>query len=1013
MTADPLRRRAGSRFPGGALALAVALGSSIGLAACGGGGGGGDGGGAGVQIRGTVPDNRPLASDQLEIRAASGERSRAAIGADGRFSAGSLQGSGPYLLRASFSDGDAWYALTELAAEGVTTMNVHAYTDLALKSAVASSGASLDDVFDADGAIPAGMLPDAGRLRAVDDAIDTILAPSLEANGLAGTDLSRVSFAAGDERVDKFLSENPAVVEDGAFTILATDPVTDTRTTVAEQVPLSRDLTAADTVSPEPPARLRSLPAASNEIVLVWEAAKDDVAVTRYEVSRDGQPIATTPFPVHADLPLEGGTDYRYTIVAIDAAGNRSDATPDSVASPLADPDTTPPPAPRDVQVSVANASARVAWTQDGVADVAAFRVLRSVGSGMLDVVSRSTSTGLTDLDLSAATEYCYQVIAIDASENASDPSAISCATTTGTGRLTRPLAPVTPPPVDRPPTPTSGGAAAALLALDVSGLACELEVEESTVAAAVTLDAPCYRAPAGLRIRENGRLTIAPGTVLKFGSGRGIRVDRGGSLTARGTAAEPIVLSGVEQTAGYWSGVELVFSNSVNNVLENVLIEYGGSASAAALTSTAASSSPVRLAVSTVALRQSAGAGFDLDRGTILDAFTDVVATANARPGTVHAEVAGTLVPPLALTGNAVDALDIGGGSNNSVDTTTAWPAIDVPYDVGGLTLDAPLSLPPGAVLRFSSGSSVRINDGGSLRAIGSADAPILLTGRESTPGFWDGVNLVFSNSVDNVFRHVTIEYAGDGSSSGAALASISGSSSPVRLALEDVTLRNGLGPGFRFGPNTRVTAFDRVTSTGNARSGVIYPGWIPETVTAPALTGNTDDTVRLVGDTIATAVRWPALDVPYRIDNITVNAALTIDAGTRVVANGGAEIRVNREGSLNAVGTAGRPIVFVGDSPLPGFWDGFYFVFSNSPLNRFENVEVRHGGQGDAATRGNVTLLCGSTSPSRLAVVGSTLADSAGWGIYRSASGCTVDVDETTSLAGNASGPINAIEP
>ena len=500
---------------------------------------------------------------------------------------------------------------------------------------------------------------------------------------------------------------------------------------------------------------------------------------------------------------------------------------------------------------------------------------------------------------------------------------------------------------------------------------------------------------------------------MLKFASGRGIRVNGGGSLTARGTAAEPIVLSGVERTAGFWSGVQFVFSNSVGNVFENVLIEYGGGGNAAALTSTASSGSPVRLSASTVALRQSAGAGFDFGEGTILDTFTDVVSTANGRSGIVDAEVAGLLVPPLALTGNAVDALDIGDGSRDTVDVMTTWPAIGVPYDVSGLTLDAPLSLPPGAVLRFSSGSGIRINGDGSLRAQGTADAPILLTGRESTPGFWSGVSLVFSNSVDNALRHVTIDYAGDGSSNGAAIASVSGGSSPVRLALEDVTLSNGLGPGFRFGPNTRLSTFDRVTSTGNASAGVMYPEWVPGTVAAPSLTGNVDDTVQLVADSIGTATRWPSLGVPYRIDRITVDAALTIDAGTRVIANSGAEIRVNGDGSFNAVGTAAQPIAFVGDSPLPGFWDGLYFVFSNSPLNRLENVEIRHGGQGDAATRGNVTLLCGGSSPSRLAVAGSTLADSAGWGIYRTTTGCTVDVDAATSLAGNASGTINPLAP
>ena len=47
--------------------------------------------------------------------------------------------------------------------------------------------------------------------------------------------------------------------------------------------------------------------------------------------------------------------------------------------------------------------------------------------------------------------------------------------------------------------------------------------------------------------------------------------------VTAQGTAASPIVLTGQEKTPGYWNGLQLWDSNSVNNILDYVTIEYAG----------------------------------------------------------------------------------------------------------------------------------------------------------------------------------------------------------------------------------------------------------------------------------------------------------------------------------------------------------------------------------------------------------------------------------------------------
>jgi len=208
------------RVPGW-LALAPLV-LALTIAGCGGGSGGGGSGGAsaGSGLRGTVPDNRRLASQQLEIRAASGERSVATIESDGRFAVEQLTGTGPWMLRATFGVDESWYAITHSADK---VANVHAYSDLAVRNVLASAGQSVEALFDQEGALAADMLPTEPEVTAVNTAVGDFLAPSLEAYGLAGLQLATAEFAANGQGLDAFLTANPALVEKADLIIISSD----------------------------------------------------------------------------------------------------------------------------------------------------------------------------------------------------------------------------------------------------------------------------------------------------------------------------------------------------------------------------------------------------------------------------------------------------------------------------------------------------------------------------------------------------------------------------------------------------------------------------------------------------------------------------------------------------------------------------------------------------------------------------------------------------------------------
>ena len=80
------------------------------------------------------------------------------------------------------------------------------------------------------------------------------------------------------------------------------------------------------------------------------------------------------------------------------------------------------------------------------------------------------------------------------------------------------------------------------------------------------------------ISIPDQSSITVEPGVVMQFGTDTGLATQDGSSFAARGTASEPITFTGVDGAPGAWRGLSFSFSKSVNNLLDNVLIEYAGS---------------------------------------------------------------------------------------------------------------------------------------------------------------------------------------------------------------------------------------------------------------------------------------------------------------------------------------------------------------------------------------------------------------------------------------------------
>ena len=190
--------------------------------------------------------------------------------------------------------------------------------------------------------------------------------------------------------------------------------------------------TTLDATKPTKPTGLTATPVAGqNRIDLAWNASSDNVGVTGYRIYRNG---SSTPLDsvngstlTYSDTNVVGSTQYTYTVTAIDAAGNESDASDPATAATA---DTIPPTPPTTVTATtVSDSQINLAWS--GATDnigVTGYRIFRN--GSTTPIASLGNVTSYSDTGLTGATTYSYTIKAVDAAGNLSAASNPASATT-------------------------------------------------------------------------------------------------------------------------------------------------------------------------------------------------------------------------------------------------------------------------------------------------------------------------------------------------------------------------------------------------------------------------------------------------------------------------------------------------------------------------------------------------------------------------------------------------------
>ncbi len=506
-------------------------------------------------------------------------------------------------------------------------------------------------------------------------------------------------------------------------------------------------------------------------------------------------------------------------------------------------------------------------------------------------------------------------------------------------------------------------------------------ELQNTDITQDTTLSLPCYNIKNSLYVSGAATLTVKPGVMLKFSSGKELRVRSDGSLNAVGTPSAPIVFTGAQQTNGYWDGVIFYNSNNVKNELKYTTIEYGGGTGTNDANLEIAVDSRIKLDHTTI--RNSSGYGVKFSNSAIIDQFSNNTITANiGAPVRISANMLGKLDKQSSYNGNASNREYISVHESSDISDDQVWHALNVPYLLDNHDLNAVLTIEAGTTLVFRQGGNFRIESDGRLVAKGTSSQKITFTGENKTAGSWHGIQLTFSGTA-NELDHVNVEYAGGTNGNGSGAVSVFGT--PGRLKIHNTLITDSLQYGLDLGDfDDTVLDMSNVSFKNNAEGAVLVdPNDVGKLDKNSDYTGNIKDVIVWNTGNIENRDQTiKNLGIPYYLGQHNIyNSFVTIEAGTELSFNSGGGFRIDRDSNLTATGTASNPVVFTGRHKLAGYWDGLEF-FTSGPGNILDNVIIEYAGK---VNSGNMDGLVGAFfNDSKVDISNSILRHSETHGIW-----------------------------
>jgi hypothetical protein len=265
---------------------------------------------------------------------------------------------------------------------------------------------------------------------------------------------------------------------------------------------------------------------------------------------------------------------------------------------------------------------------------------------------------------------------------------------------------------------------------------------------------------------RVEDDITVEAGADFVFTSGSGIDVKNGGTFKAEGTSSDRITFTGEQQSPGYWYGITFR-TNSTHNVLDYVDVSYAGSEHGNVNVGYYYDDQG-RLKITNSTLSHSGKYGLYVKDDSRFTGFGNNTFSNNTQT-------------PVYAPAGAIGALDgasnyeDGNGTNRvevyaqTVTQDVTWndlsdnadgDGVEAAYLFNGSTkVEGALTIEEGATLLFKEEASIWMQNGGTMKAVGTSNERIEFNGKaqDKTQGFWYG--LVFrTNSSNNLLENVQV---------------------------------------------------------------------------------------------------------------------------------------------------------------------------------------------------------------------------------------------------------------
>ncbi len=274
------------------------------------------------------------------------------------------------------------------------------------------------------------------------------------------------------------------------------------------------------------------------------------------------------------------------------------------------------------------------------------------------------------------------------------------------------------------------------------------------------------------------------------------------------------------------------------------------------------------------------------------------------------------------------------------------------------------------GVVIEFESEAGLILGKygNGKIQMNGTAEKPIILTGRQKIKGSWRGIQ-ISSNNPANQMEYVTIEYAGQSGRGGwgqkGALIGVAGGV----MKIDHCIVREGAIYGLHWAGGAldagELTLSNSVF-TGNDIPVLTNINHINTIDGSSTYIGNVNDYIKLINSGAYQDVTFHKTDVPFFTDGFgpdnDAKRKFTFKPGATLLMEAGSLIRFQNAFHYNheiiMVGTESDPITIKGKEDVPGYWEGIQIDYNTNPLNEIGFLNIANAGNPNGYPNGAILL-------------------------------------------------------